>query len=313
MKANILTLAITLTVGIILAGSLLMPVISDATTTEKTFENKGYFYMDKIAASDADAYTIEWSSATAGVIAVNGVDVNVSDWSPTSYGQTITIFATESDIFRVGMGSGGNSLLWVQIRGGTISYAQASSSFDATIESGTATIYLDSETSPRTLSYTDAYMIASEKSDYIMKRAADEVYMLKDSPIYSIGVTSIAAGSGTDTVVFGVEGTADDVDISVIRQSTVNEITLTEPVINKTAVSGYVNLYTFKEITFTATELATDTDCVYSYVIVPTTITAELSQHLAPGEIAILNALPILIIVALVVMAAGALYLKRDD
>ena len=51
----------------------------------------------------------------------------------------------------------------------------------------------------------------------------------------------------------------------------------------------------------------------YSYFIVPASVTSELTNHLSNGEIAILNALPILIIVALVVMAAGALYLKRDD
>ena len=43
MKTNILTLVITLVVGIILAGSLLAPVVSDAqsTVTEKTMSNMG--------------------------------------------------------------------------------------------------------------------------------------------------------------------------------------------------------------------------------------------------------------------------------
>ena len=42
-------------------------------------------------------------------------------------------------------------------------------------------------------------------------------------------------------------------------------------------------------------------------------MTAELANHLTPGQIALLNAIPIMVIVALLMAAVGAVALRRAD
>lgn len=311
-KTNILTLIITLVVGVILAGSLLGPVISDATKTEETFENTGYYFMDKISSSDADTYTIEWDANEAGTLIVNGEEIHVGDWGVT-YGMTLTIFATETDIFRVGPAQGVQTLSWIQLRGSTINYAQANTAFDATIQQGNISVQLDSEPTPRTLTYTEAYMISADKSDYVMKKMNESVYMLPDSPIFSMGYSVVSNGSGNDNLVLSVSGTIEGVEATVIRSSGANPITFSDFDISTTPVSNYVDLVKFDKITFVATDNGVNTDMTYSYVIVPSEVTAELSNHLTPGQISLVGAIPVLVIVALLMAAVGAIALRRAD
>lgn len=311
MNNKLIPLCITLVVGIILAGSVLMPVLNDATKTEETLENTGYYFMDKISSSDADTYTIKWDATTPGILTVNGDDIKVGDWGVT-YGMTLTVFATETDMFRVGPASGVQTLSWIQLRGSTINYAQANSSFDATIENGTATVYIDDDTTAKTLTYTDAYLISADEADYVMKKANEPAYMLPDSPIYSLGYSVIPNGSGNTNLVLSVIGNVEDVDIDVVRSSSSGTVTFSDVEIVTTPVAEYVNVVKFDKITFVASEGGVDTDMVYSYVIVPHTITAELSEHLTPGQIALMGAIPIMVIIALLMVAVGVVARRND-
>ena len=309
-KTNILTLIITLVVGVILAGSLLGPVISDATKTEATLENNGYFNLNKITNTDENTHTIGWDVTNPQVIAIDGENVSVSDWGVASY-QQLTIFATESDLIRVNPVSQGQSISWVQIRGNQVNYAQANSNFSATITQGSATISVDS--SPWSLTFSEAYMITPGDGEYTMKKSNETAYMLSDSPIISMGFTQLPYSGGSDNVVFGIRGTVDGVDVSVVRHSANTTITTSNLEIHKTEASKYVGVSNFDKITFTASNDGTETDVTYSYVIVPHKITAELSEHLTPGQISLMGAIPVMVIVALLMAAVGAIALRRAD
>lgn len=299
-------------VAVMVLGIVLVPVLSQATETEKTFENTGYYYMDKIASNDADAYTIKWDATDAGTLIVNGKDIHVGDWG-TTYGMTLTIFATETDIFRVGPAPGVQTLSWIQLRGSTINYAQASSSFDATIQEGNISVQLDAEPTPRTLTYTEAYMISADKSDYVMKKMNESVYMLPDSPIFSMGYSVISNGSGNDNVVLSVSGTIEGVEVDVIRSSGVNPITFSDFNISTTPVSNYVDLVKFDKITFVATDNGADTDMTYSYVVVPAEITAELTEHPTPMMITLINIIPVFVVLAIILGVCGLFYYRKNE
>lgn len=298
-------------IAVIVLAGVLMPALDDATTTHETFKNEGYFYLNKLASTDTTDHTVVWDATSSNILTVDDVNIDVSTWRLESY-QSVTIFATDTDMLRLGVGSGGLSVTWIQIRGSTISYAQASSSLNATIGGGNTTMYIDSGVTPRTLTYTDAYLITSEKADYVMKKSNETVYMLKDSPVFSIGYTSLNNNDGGDNVVLLITGTMEDFDISVIRQSSAYDITFSNKLITATASSDYVNLYSFDKYTFTATENSTDTNCTYSYVIVPTEITAEKAQHLEPAMNTILSVIPFLIIVA-VLLGVVAIFIARRE
>lgn len=298
-----------------LVGALVLmafvPIIQETASATDTFTNDGYYYMDKISMNDTDTYTIVWDASTdAGILTVNGKEINVGDWGAT-YGMTLTIFATETDIFRVGPAQGVQTLSWVQIRGSTINYAQASSSFSATITGGNVSVQLDTEGSPRTLTYTDAYMISADKSDFVMKKMNESVYMLSDSPIFSMGYSVISNGNGNDNVVLSVNGTVEGVTVDVVRSSSVNPITFSNFNISTTPVSNYIDLVKFDKITFVATDNGADTDMTYSYVIVPTEITAEKSIHPDETLSTVINLLPLIAGVGLLMFLVGEFLYTR--
>ena len=287
MKANILTLAITLTVGIILAGSLLMPVISDATTTEKTFNNTGLYYMENPDESISVKYLgdSQW-------------EINGETLVYTNIGAT-NIIVTDNTFVR------NNG----QVRGGVYSTWAAA---DLTISNGTVTGTATVSGSSTSISWTYdyIYVATNEKAANLMKSNTTAVYIKGDSEIIGMGVSGVKDASGTNTAAeFKV--VVEDLEATVTSTNT--NITVSNVKVNATAVDGYKDLYLFASVTFDAKWGDYTSSLTYNIVIVPSSVTAELSNHLAPGEIAILNALPILIIVALVMMAAGALYLKRDD
>ena len=288
-----------------------MPVLDDATATEDTFTNEGYYFMDKISANDTTEHRIEWSSSSASTITVDGKDVDVSKWGLSGFA-SVSIFATETDIVRVGVSNTGASITWIQIRGSTVAYAGASASFDATISAGTASIHLDSELSNRSLTYTDAYMIKADAGSYVMKKSNESAYMNADSEIYSLGYTTIDYGGGSDNTILKVAGDLDSVEISAVLQSTENEITFSDTVIHAETVSGHEDLYLFDKITFVATENNTNNDCTYSYVIVPYEVTAEKSVHFTDNQNAIFAAIPIMVIVALLIAVVALVFRGRD-
>lgn len=291
-------LIVGVVVALVLAGATL-PIWADTLATEDTFTNEGYFYLDKLKSTDETEHTISWASTNNKILTIDGVDMDVTTWGLSSY-QQVTVFATETDLIRLGVTSVGFGLQWIQIRGATISYASASSNFDATISGGTASIMLDTESDPRILTYTEAYFIQPDKSDYVMKKSNESAYMNSDSPIYSLGYTSLSYGGGNDNAVLKITGNVESVNIQAVRQSSAYEVAFSNIVIDHTAVSNYLDLYKFDKITFTATENDTANACIYSYVIVPTEITADRSVSMAGPLGVLVGVIPLLMVAGLV-------------
>ena len=157
-KKNILTLVITLTVGIILAGSMMMPIISDATTTEKTFENVGYFNMSEI--SDNTDITITWDHTKPTVFTINDSDYDITVPS----GTLVSIVGTDSMIVRyVSSADGTANRVQAYSSQGFVQAAVANST-DMTIEVTNDSITVTVGTTVKTVSISSGYYIDPEGS-----------------------------------------------------------------------------------------------------------------------------------------------------
>ena len=313
MNTKLITLVITLVVGVILAGSLLVPVLNDITTTERTFTNDGYYAMSKLTANDTETYTLSWDVSEPNIITVNDVETSTTTWG-TVTNMAFSIFATETDIFRIGFGNSTN-LEWVQIRGDTYNYASATSTFTATISEGTVSVLMDTTETPYELTYTTAYLIdPTDTSGYVMKLTNEAAYVMADTEIVGMGISPVNNVSYVMRVV-GNASEVSSVDVDVIKiTNAAPDVTISDIAIDSTDVSGYNDLMTFNKFTFKATPTGgTATNVTYSYVIVPAEVTAELSQHLTSGQNALLGAIPILVIVSLVLAAVGMIYGGRND
>ena len=300
MKTNVLTLIITLVVGIILAGSLLVPVLNDATKTSDTFTNNGLYYVDSLGENESVTYSCDSNGAYVDGVAITG------DYA-TGYSGGASIAYTENLVIRWG-GTGSFALrgaYWAYTSG-----AEASITFNG---NGTYTgNYGDTEING---TYSEFYGLVLSETDRVMTASTGHKYVNASSEINVSGLTNCTnIGS---FIVFNVSGSiTDGITIVGYNQTTGAELelTYTNVEVNKTEVAGYVDLYDVTSITFDVTDTNDKTDSVtYTVFTIPTKVTAELSEHLTPGQISLMGAIPVMVIVALLMAAVGAIALRRAD
>lgn len=301
MEMKIPMVVISAFVVVVVLAAVLMPVLEDATDTEDTFTNEGgYYRMGEINAADDTEYTLSWVKTDTTILTINGVDFDAN----AAYGTAATtVVASENWMLRYHSIDGPSGYL--QYYDGTSWAGDATTkSMDITASNGTVTItYVMSTdvTNTKTVTYTKLYAIMPDSTDDEMKKPTETPYLLGDSSIYAMGVTSGITG------LIKIEGTINDgVDIDVIGN---NSETISNIVIDKTAVSGYKDLYKVSKITFDVEISGVTTSCTYNFFIVPYEVTAEKSQHLDTNEIAIFGAIPVLVIVALLI-GVLALYMR---
>lgn len=315
MNNKLIPIVLTLVVGIILAGSVLVPVLNDATTTHKTFTNDGYLRLGEISAEDTETYTITWTYENPHQFVINDEVYVMPEGNTTGSVFPYTLFATDGWGLRYSQtGTAGNVDLNLYGSGESASliwYATTTDSDTVTItlNEGTATFVKNSTTSV-TKSYTAAFIPDSDGA-YVLKKGDTSAYLNADSVIYSTGRTSTTFGTYTFAININLSGNVEGVEVNAIAPT---GFTTSNVVIDSSEVSGYKDLYKFDKVTFDITQTSTSISAgaVYSQVIVPYQVTAELSEHLTPGQIALLGAIPVMVIVALLVVAVGTVARRND-
>lgn len=281
-KMNALTLIITLVVGVILTGALLGPVIEDATTTEKTFENTGYYYMTDVGADES--YTYEFVSSPAKAWTVNGETLTFPEGA-------YNVLVTDEHFVR----SNG------QIESSSI----ASMTVTVTAESITGTYTASGVDHDINWTTDGFYGAIPTKDSFVMTNPDATTYVNSDTEVIGFGISNLSG----QYPIFHIVGDMENVTIT----SPDSSITISNVAINKTAVDGFIDLYEFESITFDATKGDNTATITYNRVILPTEVTAELTNHLTPGQISLMGAIPVMVIVALLMAAVGAIALRRAD
>lgn len=296
MEGNkLLTLLVTVTVVIIFTGALLGPVINDYSETDRKFTNTGMFFM-----TDDDDYTLVYDPT--GKFIINGEDLPFSD-IPT--GERVTIVSTEEFLLRFSVDASVHySVTVISTTPQEICKDTDLVNTTFTFADGTLTITKEGS-NDRTYTYTpESFRGIATKGNYVMTAASTPAKVNSD--------TTIIVGNGTTDVAhwydrFYIEGTVEDMTVTPNTGITISDL-----VVNTTSVSGYVDLVELNSIQFTATDETHTVNATYNRVIVPTEITAELSQHLDAGEIAILAAIPLMAIAALVLLVVRYFVAGRD-
>lgn len=309
---------VTLTLSIILIATVMVPVISDATTTTETFTNDGYFRMTHYDVDDTDSVVVEWTYDNNTVITVDGVEYDLT--GPASSGVSAVIIS-DTAVLRASVAANYNIGNVGYLTDDTSIYAEVgnSGSISITFSAGSysGSIVRNGSSTAVSGTYSDLYVPDSE-GEYIMKAADASAYVLSDSPILAYGVTVVNTNLSTTAKGIGISGDIDDLEVTVWRGA--SGFTYTDPVANYSAVSGYVDLYALDDITFTGTvtetvddeTVTTDTAITYSYFLVPYQVTAELSQHLSDTEITLLSIIPLFLIAAVLCAVTYVVIRNRD-
>lgn len=288
MDNKFITLAIGLTVGVILLSGFLWPVIADATTTDETFTNDGLWRMKEI--ENGDVWTFSNSPAT---------------W--------ICNGETQTGIYS----SGSNGMLgdnWLvrsngQARGPFISG-------NATSLSATADeINITFSGLSGTLTYPISGYGIDNTGEYILTDYAKPVYLNGDSTIYGTGVSSVDDVGCIINVVATVDGGATFTMMSNRNTSDISNAEFSNVTINYEAVDGFKDLYKVAsitaDVTFDNTVEGVTTShtgsVTYSSYVVPYKVTAELENHLDTTQIALVAAIGTLGAIVLIAAAAGSI------
>lgn len=273
-----------LVIALVVVGMVLVPFVTDATTTEKTFENDGLYYMT----NPTESVHVEFLGGTEWRI--NG---EILDY--TVLGATNIIVFDDSFIRNVG-----------QVRGDiTTSFNDA----DFTIDNGTITGTYNNGTGIIDWTYTErCYIATNDKSAWTMTSNTGGWYIKSDSQITGIGLTTVKDSDGNNQIIVIH---ADAVGLEATVTTTTAAVTISDIAVNATPVNGYNDLYEFTSITFKATWGTNVTNCTYNIVIVPSEVTAELSQHASNIEITLYQMIPILVVLGLIVAIVGMFAYNR--
>lgn len=310
MNTKLITIALTLVVGIILAGSVLMPVLNSATEKERTFTNQGYFTYD--AVNENTDLTIDFDPATPGVITIGEKTVTM----PEENGNW-TICGSENFTVR-----------YVKTASSTNLQCYGSNGYIAGDPSATTTVlHVDVDatemTFERNTSTTKTYSMGTHgfvintdgNGALMLKYANEKAYVLGDSEVYLCGTTFVT-GSGTNDFVgvFGYGSLDDGLTMNAFYGTGGGQNTISFGDVTATyeAVNGFNDLYQVDKFEFPLTQNSATVTATYSYFVVPTEVTAERTAHLTDGQIALMGAIPVLVIVALLVVAVGVVARRND-
>ena len=304
---RIVALVVGASVMVLIFSALLVPIINDATTTEKTLTNDGLFRLTKY---DADAeITATWDYTKPNQITVNETDVAL----PLSAAYLMSISGNDGFFLRYGALTSGQYGIQLYDSTSTLLRLQASttgsSSMTIAISNGTASFTVGDTTIDETIN--DSFFFVDSNGSFVMKKATDTAYVKSDSEFYGIGRTTINT-SGAQTVDnLYINGTIDD-GITVSSMTGMNA-TYSDGAITSTSVSGYVDTYALSGFTFVITYDSATTNASYTQIIVPYEVTAELSVHPDSATNALLSAIPIIAMIGIVLAVVGVAIVGRND
>lgn len=309
MDNKLVMISIAAVIGIIVLGSVLMPILDDATATTDTFTNDGYFHMNKYGSSD-DSITLVWDHTTPRAVSVNGTTYNLStpvnkwidlvvgdDWYIRyAYGGTVSFMGFD--------GVGFANQIMASVQNGT--------DMTAVLTAGTVTVTVttsDADPIVKSTDYTEYYVISGDSGDYVMKKSDESVYMSKDTPIYGIGNSDAFSGAAMAKLTGNIE---DGVTATVLK-STSGQVTAGPTTVNTTEVSDYTGFYQLSTITFDFIKGDETSAATYSYFIVPSEVAGERAVHFTAGQNAIFAAMPVMIILAVLLGVVALVIRSRMD
>lgn len=298
MENKTVALLLTLTVGVIMVGALVAPIVASYGYETSTYYNEGMPYAEV----DDETHVI---TVTSDAIKVDNAEID-TDLFPSGftaytivYGEETFIRLSTYDVTIRGADSGN---IW------TMSYADGET-ITISILGSVATV-TSSDTDVTSRSISDALYYVSTSGDYVLSL---NPVVLSDSQIYGAGQTHWTASD---------EGYPANLDIYTAWRGTIEAITgdliYVTASYSDTSITGFeINtteenngLYTIDSIlvnySVTYTETSTEYEPVstYTYFLAPAELVYDNPNYIGFGVAGIMGALVVVCILSLVVMAA---------
>lgn len=279
-------------IAVIVLAGVLMPALSNATTTEDTYINDGLYYMTDLA-DQSIVYTFDGTKWT-----IDGEDSSIAPSDDTTLAAGDEVIIRTSGLIR------GKANLTPSVMSITVT---------ATGITGTATVNNVSQSV--NISATMYYCAVNDETDYTLSKYNVPTYLHEDSQILADGMAGYKSGSAA---LFRIEGSIAD---GFTVTPTPNTLGITDVQCNYEKLDDHIDLYkvtsiTFKSVYDNGTPGDTSDDVIrdqtFSSYVVPAKITCERSVHFSDAMNVILNVIPLLIIVAVLLGVVAVFILRRE-
>lgn len=323
MKTNILTLVVTLTVGIILAGSLLMPVVTDAqsTVTATTMYNtdltsygEGKYYTEDTTL----LWDIEGTDISESKFYVNGVEttayipgagivpiavgdefmVLMHDYSTSNNVTAIYVYKDETGYH--------NTQAFVSGGDVTITYSKTAGTITLTIGSNEIATVESSHFFGKAVAGQGDYILITAGS-FTNVVISQEAIDSNTGGVIAVWLSNITVGDTTYQcrAISDVNGTFGVATAAGVT----NEIDVDLTFSGLTPIDNSVDLFNHgtPQLSWTFDDEVKTLPVTSSFVL------KEVNGHVENGASSLIGVIPIMVIVAILMTAIGTIALRRAD
>lgn len=299
MNNKIVAISIAAVIGIIVLGSVLMPIMNDATAKDGTFTNDGIIRASELS-GDTDS-TIVWDHTAPNKLTVNGETIEI----PSTGAYPVSVAFSDTWMFRMVVGT--SISLFTSAAESASLTASTTNGYDMSIVFSTGSVVATANNVSKTNTINGGLMI-DPAGDYVLKYASESGYILNDSVVYAAGYTYDGIGSSNALNIFTY--TVDD---GVTILSTYPPGITHVDTINSTPVNDYKSLTKLDSITMEIASGGITGTVTYNQIFVPAEVTAEKSVHFTDGQNAIFAAIPVMIILAVLLGVVALVIRSRMD
>lgn len=323
MKTNILTLVVTLTVGIILAGSLLMPVVTDAqsTVTATTMYNtdltsygEGKYYDEDVTL----LWDIEGTDVSESKFYVNGVETTAytpgAGVVPIAVGEEFMVlmhdYSSSNNVTAIYVYKDGTGYHNTQAftNGGdvTITYSKAAGTITLTIGSNEIATVESSHFFGKAVAGQGDYILIPGGS-FTNVVISQEAIDANTGGVIAMWLTNITVGETTYQCraisdVTGTFGVATAAGVT-------NEVDVDLTFSGLTPIDKSVDLFNhgIPQLSWTIDGEEKTSSVSSSFVL------KEVNGHIENEQSDLFGIIPLVVIIAIVIAGIGAVFAKRND
>lgn len=300
MKNKILVLAITLTVGVILVGSVLSPVISDSV---KSFTDE---YQNGPQSSSVNLATYSTSAdfditmvKNGDTWEITGIDVNPLAGGSYMITDNLLVILSPANGYNIrGLNESQVFVALTPTDWNGVTTNVTSVSIDVTPTSITVS---DADSAQSSYTFPSTYAIYSDLAgDRVICTSPKEIYTSGGSDIISLGLNN--------TKFFW---TTNGADSKAVYNATLLDTTLNCPLTEVSADVDKIEVGVGGDYTVTAIYNGNSFDLPPQYVSVPKVLyqETEIGSDVAP----LLTTIPLIVIVALLVFAVAGIMIRRNE
>lgn len=306
MDNKFIGLMVGLTVGVLMVSGFLWPIVSDATASETTFKNEGYFNMARL--DEGTELNVVWDYTNPTTLTVNSNAVSLPDKDSMS-SIPFTIMCCNNWYLRYGWDTASGYYLGLYQNSSNTSYSgnvNESRSFTVNVSTdGTTTV--NNGVDHTWSAATGNFYIISEEGPFVMKKQNADAYVNGDSQIFGYGRTNARGYNYTSELTGSVN---NGITGQYYPETTISGTgwTFSDVTLNSEEVTGYEDLYKISTMTYEITgENIQPYTAVFSQYIVPAEVTSEKSWHLDTTQVALVAAIGTLGAIVLIAAAAGSI------